>query len=385
LLNAGNATAANGYESYKPMVANKSATKARILRSVKHGEKSRIMRLNRGETPSHSNNPTLNLVGELSNKNEPQSRTNKEAEKPGSIRLITETESHEDEQSKKENRLTFSFAAGAASRMTASNTDHSTFFKEIEAELKSSEANPSTLDEAKQFLNLKNSVILKLKSYVNSLPTSGASADQQNMVDYLKYENERLENKLLLIQTELGVEKTRSEQIKEAFNEQKKQMSKLNDLNRELEIAARNALKKENQSWQRILDDMKATHSKEILRKQDEVAKLHDLLAAWVFRYMEIQEAKNIAPTHAEKLLYEAFKRREYPARQLIEKALASSKSVHQLNTSQSQQIQFSTPTKKLTTVATSPKLNTSLNVSVSATELKKRPSKYYFGNFLKI
>lgn len=34
-------------------------------------------------------------------------------------------------------------------------------------------------------------------------------------------------------------------------------MIKLNDLNKELEIAARNALMKENESWQRIIDEMK--------------------------------------------------------------------------------------------------------------------------------
>lgn len=34
-------------------------------------------------------------------------------------------------------------------------------------------------------------------------------------------------------------------------------MAKLNDLNRELEIAARNALKKENESWQKINDEIK--------------------------------------------------------------------------------------------------------------------------------
>jgi len=41
------------------------------------------------------------------------------------------------------------------------------------------------------------------------------------------------------------------------------------------------------------------------MRKQEEVAKLHDLLAAWIFRYMELQEAKNVAATHAEIMLYE--------------------------------------------------------------------------------
>ena len=46
---------------------------------------------------------------------------------------------------------------------------------------------------------------------------NGTNDSSQTLVNYLKYENERLENKLLLIQTELDVEKTRSEQMKEVF------------------------------------------------------------------------------------------------------------------------------------------------------------------------
>ena len=36
-------------------------------------------------------------------------------------------------------------------------------------------------------------------------------------------------------------------------------MTKLNHLNRELEAAGRNALKKENESWQKIIDEMKVS------------------------------------------------------------------------------------------------------------------------------
>lgn len=124
-------------------------------------------------------------------------------------------------------------------------------------------------------ISLRNSVIAKMKNYIaNSLSNNNEelTGAQKSYLEYLKHENDRLENKLLLIQTELGVEKTRSEQIKEvslflkemervtikkAFNEQKRQMAKLSDLNRELEIASRNALKKENESWQKINDEIK--------------------------------------------------------------------------------------------------------------------------------
>lgn len=42
-----------------------------------------------------------------------------------------------------------------------------------------------------------------------------------------------------------------------------------------------------------------------MMRKQEEVTKLHDFLAGWVFRYMELQESVGIQATHTEKTLYE--------------------------------------------------------------------------------
>lgn len=50
---------------------------------------------------------------------------------------------------------------------------------------------------------------------------------------------------------------------------------------------------------------VKAAHAKEMMRKQEEATKLHDFLAGWVFRYMELQKAQDIIPSHAEKSLYE--------------------------------------------------------------------------------
>lgn len=70
---------------------------------------------------------------------------------------------------------------------------------------------------------MKNNIITKMRTHIaNSSSTvnrdSGYNDVNQNLIQYLKYENDRLENKLLLLHTELDVEKTRSEQIKEVSN-----------------------------------------------------------------------------------------------------------------------------------------------------------------------
>lgn len=79
-------------------------------------------------------------------------------------------------------------------------------------------------------LNLRSNIITKLKNYILHSSAGGATSPgglvnagsgfseiHQNLIQYLKYENDRLENKLLLLQTDLDVEKTRSEQIKDVY------------------------------------------------------------------------------------------------------------------------------------------------------------------------
>jgi hypothetical protein len=76
-------------------------------------------------------------------------------------------------------------------------------------------------------LNLKNQIIDKLQKMIVSssfhvgspLPNIAEketpSYHNTYELDYLRSENERLENKVLILQTELDLEKTRSEQLKE--------------------------------------------------------------------------------------------------------------------------------------------------------------------------
>lgn len=61
----------------------------------------------------------------------------------------------------------------------------------------------------------------------------------------------------MIIQTELDLEKTKSEQLKEAYLEGAKQISHYKKLIEEMEVSSRNALKLENENWQKVFDDLK--------------------------------------------------------------------------------------------------------------------------------
>lgn len=87
-------------------------------------------------------------------------------------------------------------------------------------ELNAISVEPNSFEEAKSILNLKNNIIVKMRNHIANVTSdinkdSGVSDTHQNIIQYLKYEVDRLENKLLLLHTELDVEKTRAEQIKE--------------------------------------------------------------------------------------------------------------------------------------------------------------------------
>lgn len=93
---------------------------------------------------------------------------------------------------------------------------------------------PNNLEEAKTIINLKNNVISKMRNHIaNTTHTSGpkesiiANAHDNNMIQYLKYEISRLENKFMLTQSQLNVEKARAEQLKEVMLESENNVANL--------------------------------------------------------------------------------------------------------------------------------------------------------------
>jgi hypothetical protein len=246
------------------------------------------------------------------------------------------TDEEEEMPSSKRNNTGVSFAKGADS--PRATLDPANVLRDIEKELALSSGNPNTIEEAKVIINLQRQIIEKLRgnsSFQIGSPNGNLMTEREfstyipnTEAEYLRSEKERLENKVLILQTELDLEKTRSEQLKEAYLEGNKQINNYKKLCEELEIASRNALKMENENWQKIFDELKGVQEREVTRKQDEVRKLHDLLAGWIFKYMELQEMRGVTPSHQEKILFETYKKKEIPDKAMLEKALTSSKHV---------------------------------------------------------
>jgi len=84
-----------------------------------------------------------------------------------------------------------------------------------------------------------------------------------------------------------------------------KQIINYKELMEEIEKTSKEALKQENESWQKISDEIKKISEKELCRKQFELSMLHEKLAEWINKYMELQESKGVAPNKYDKELIE--------------------------------------------------------------------------------
>jgi len=90
-----------------------------------------------------------------------------------------------------------------------------------------------------------------------------------------------------------------------ALTNSHKQIGNYSELMEQIEKTSKEALLQENESWQKISDEIKKISEKELTRKQVELSMLHEKLAEWINKYMELQESKGFVPNKFDKELLE--------------------------------------------------------------------------------
>ncbi len=70
----------------------------------------------------------------------------------------------------------------------------------------------------------------------------------------------------------------------QAYMDAKNQVYQYEKLIEEMEMSSRNALRQENETWQKVIEELIENNKREIMRKQEEVKKLHDQLAGWIYK-----------------------------------------------------------------------------------------------------
>jgi len=169
--------------------------------------------------------------------------------------------------------------------------------------------NPINLNEAIEIIKEKDNEISRLAQLIDD---KTLQEDRLYTEDFAvnTSENDRLSDKIMFLKTELDLQVSRAEQLRKAYMNAKMQLKSLKELTTEIEKTSKIALKDENESWQRITNGMKQNYESELYKKQKEITELHEILAEWIMKYMELEKQKGIAPSIHTKLLVETLKHR---------------------------------------------------------------------------
>jgi len=101
----------------------------------------------------------------------------------------------------------------------------------------------------------------------------------------VKSENDRLQNVVKTLQSELESAKAKANFYDISYKECQKQLTNLKQLCEHTEISSRNILKDENFKWQKVVDEIKELNDKELSRRQQSITLLSELCNSWIKKF----------------------------------------------------------------------------------------------------
>jgi len=114
-----------------------------------------------------------------------------------------------------------------------------------------------------------------------------------------------LEERLRQTQTELNWQKTLSDLVLSELAKTREQNKTYKEQAEKIKQSSEDVLHDEIKNWQQIVISLKENCDKELLRKQKETTSLHELLAQWIEKYMELEKSKGINAGSLSSLLSE--------------------------------------------------------------------------------
>ncbi len=103
-------------------------------------------------------------------------------------------------------------------------------------------------------------------------------------------EAEKLERNLHEVQIELAWHKALSDLLMEELGKTREKADVLRGQVAEIKESAEQAVKDENDNWRMTTENLKVNYDKELTRKQSEISQLHNQLAQWIMKYMELEK-----------------------------------------------------------------------------------------------
>ncbi|MDR3548405.1 MAG: hypothetical protein P4M11_09115 [Candidatus Pacebacteria bacterium] len=88
-------------------------------------------------------------------------------------------------------------------------------------------------------------------------------------------------------------QKTLANLLMEELSHTREQARIYKDQAAEVKRSSEQVVLDENRTWQQVTNTLKQNYDTELARKQKEIAQLHDLLAQWIVKYMELEKGKS--------------------------------------------------------------------------------------------
>lgn len=127
---------------------------------------------------------------------------------------------------------------------------------------------------------LQSEYLLTNNSILQPAPLAQAHLLKQHVQDneYI----DRLSEKLVQLQEEVEMQRSRAEEHKKAYYESKKQINVLKQLSEENERKQMTVMSEEMAAWEQTVQEMRRQNEHELYRKQSEIIRLHEVLADWI-------------------------------------------------------------------------------------------------------
>jgi len=107
-------------------------------------------------------------------------------------------------------------------------------------------------------------------------------------------ENSGLILRLRCLETHLHMQQSYNQQLKTALVDSKTESEKQGTLIKELQEKVYDSHRSEKKNWAKFLNDYRINCEHELWRKQQEIIALHEVLAAWISKFIELQNSSGI-------------------------------------------------------------------------------------------
>lgn len=107
-------------------------------------------------------------------------------------------------------------------------------------------------------------------------------------------DNSGLILRLRCLETHLHMQQAYNQQLKTALNDSKAETEKQDLLLKDLQLKVYESHRNEKKNWGSYLNDYKTNCDHELDRKQQEINALHEVLASWISKFIELQNSQGI-------------------------------------------------------------------------------------------